>query len=224
MQVLQAALGSTTVLLYNEQYIIKPPCSSGSAFGWHYDSQQCSAQCDVQYSPYLSLWIALDDIAENGCLLILPGSRANRQCTNKDCSSSTVPGSSAGQGECQPQQMLPDTLGVQYIEANCSEALLTQLDMHYKQPARGSTADTSLTASAGCHGAFSCLQDTASSCHMGRASASEGTGCAVGLKVPAGTAVSCWESVLLATMLYMKCGWWLSMSSAFAKQPVIARG
>ncbi|KAF6262212.1 hypothetical protein COO60DRAFT_1458689 [Scenedesmus sp. NREL 46B-D3] len=55
LQLLQAALGSISLLLYNEQYIIKPPCSMASEFGWHYDSQRCSAQCGVQYSPYLSV-------------------------------------------------------------------------------------------------------------------------------------------------------------------------
>jgi len=61
-----------------EQFIIKPPHSNlASAFNWHCDSQYASSTGrTVQYSPYVSLWVALDDMApDNGCLVVLPGGR-----------------------------------------------------------------------------------------------------------------------------------------------------
>jgi hypothetical protein len=201
LQVLQAAIGSTTVLLYNEQYIVKPPHSSGSAFGWHYDSQQCSPQCGVQHSPYLSLWVALDDMtAENGCLMVLPGSRANRHCSSEDCSNGRSLGSSAGTARHHQQQQAPGAECLQHIQADSSEVLLTQLDKLCKQPATGRTADASPSASgASCSG--SCLQDTASSCCIrSTASPKAADCCAVSLQVPAGAAVS-----FLAVITHMMC-------------------
>lgn len=75
-QLLAAALGSSSVLLFNEQYIIKLPAggthTAGSAFAWHYDSHWCRG---ARYSPYLSLWVALDDMThDNGGLVVLPWS------------------------------------------------------------------------------------------------------------------------------------------------------
>ena len=63
-----------------EQYIIKPPhCNSDAAFQWHFDSQYAvSTGRAVSHSPYLSLWVALDDMtASNGCLVVLPGARGD---------------------------------------------------------------------------------------------------------------------------------------------------
>jgi ectoine hydroxylase-related dioxygenase (phytanoyl-CoA dioxygenase family) len=68
------------VCQHAEQYIIKPPnIHSASAFGWHYDSQYAtSSGRAVAHSPYLSLWVALDDVdQENGCLVVIPGGRVD---------------------------------------------------------------------------------------------------------------------------------------------------
>ena len=42
------------------QYIVKPSRSRLSGFAWHRDSAWCSG-ADVEYHPYLSIWVALDD-------------------------------------------------------------------------------------------------------------------------------------------------------------------
>ena len=60
---------SASIFLLNENYIVKPPLSGRqSIFPWHADSDY-----DSQYKniPYVSCWIALDDISsENGCLFV----------------------------------------------------------------------------------------------------------------------------------------------------------
>lgn len=187
LQLMQAALGSTAVLLYNEQYIMKPPHSSGSAFGWHYDSQWCDKQHGVQYSPYLSLWVALDDMtAENGCLVVLPGSRGNKQTGNSGCSSRMEACELAGQAVPQSQQA-PDVQQVQFIEMDSLEVLLAKLSRICSQAGADPAADAAATsADASSDGG---LQDRASSsCHLSCPGHTKG--CAVGLEVPAGTAVS----------------------------------
>lgn len=70
---LHAILGEH-VYLYNDQYIFKPAGSSESAFMWHRDSEGCSAEGgDCTYTPYISLWVALDDMTDdNGTLTVLP--------------------------------------------------------------------------------------------------------------------------------------------------------
>ncbi|KAG2430346.1 hypothetical protein HYH02_013710 [Chlamydomonas schloesseri] len=62
--------------LFNEQFIIKPPRSTArSAFGWHRDSDWCRGRPEFQYSPYISVWTALDDMeAGNGALAVIPQS------------------------------------------------------------------------------------------------------------------------------------------------------
>ncbi|GIM08772.1 hypothetical protein Vretimale_12773 [Volvox reticuliferus] len=62
--------------LFNEQFIVKPPRSSAAAaFGWHRDSDWCRDRQEYEYSPYVSVWTALDDMtADNGALTVLPGS------------------------------------------------------------------------------------------------------------------------------------------------------
>lgn len=49
------------------QYIVKPSRSHLSGFAWHRDSAWCSGS-DVDYHPYLSIWVALDD-AHAGALV-----------------------------------------------------------------------------------------------------------------------------------------------------------
>ncbi len=54
--------------LFNEQFVVKGP-QTGAGFAWHQDG----AYVGFDHSPYLSVWIALDDITlDNGCLKIVP--------------------------------------------------------------------------------------------------------------------------------------------------------
>ena len=56
--------------LFNEQFVVKGP-EKGAAFGWHQDS----GYVGFDHEPYLSCWIALDDInEENGTVYLLPNS------------------------------------------------------------------------------------------------------------------------------------------------------
>jgi ectoine hydroxylase-related dioxygenase (phytanoyl-CoA dioxygenase family) len=70
-QIAQAALGET-VYLFNEQYVVKA-AEQGMHFSWHQDS----GFIDYAHRPYLTCWIALDDMTEaNGTVYLLPYSRA----------------------------------------------------------------------------------------------------------------------------------------------------
>lgn len=100
-RLLQDCLGSQTLLLYNEQYIIKPPHSKRSSFSWHYDSKDCCMEQGVRYSPYLSLWLAIDDMtADNGCLVVQPNSHKTA-CCSCGCISSTTSASSVDEPRTQ---------------------------------------------------------------------------------------------------------------------------
>jgi ectoine hydroxylase-related dioxygenase (phytanoyl-CoA dioxygenase family) len=71
VRIAQAALGDT-VYLFNEQYVVKA-AEQGMAFSWHQDS----GFIDYPHQPYLTCWIALDDVTEaNGTVYLLPYSRA----------------------------------------------------------------------------------------------------------------------------------------------------
>jgi ectoine hydroxylase-related dioxygenase (phytanoyl-CoA dioxygenase family) len=71
VQIAQAALGDT-VYLFNEQYVVKA-AEQGMRFSWHQDS----GFIDYEHRPYLTCWIALDDMTEaNGTVYLLPFSRA----------------------------------------------------------------------------------------------------------------------------------------------------
>ena len=71
VQIAQAALGDT-VYLFNEQYVVKA-AEQGMSFSWHQDS----GFIDDSHAPYLTCWIALDDVTEaNGTVYLLPYSRA----------------------------------------------------------------------------------------------------------------------------------------------------
>ncbi len=71
VQIARAALGET-VYLFNEQYVVKA-AEKGMKFSWHQDS----GFIDYPHEPYLSCWIALDDVTEvNGTVHLLPYSRA----------------------------------------------------------------------------------------------------------------------------------------------------
>ena len=73
-QIAQAALGDT-VYLFNEQYVVKA-AERGMQFSWHQDS----GFIDYAHRPYLTCWIALDDMTEaNGTVYLLPYSRAGTQ-------------------------------------------------------------------------------------------------------------------------------------------------
>jgi len=70
-QVARTALGET-VNLFNEQYVVKA-AERGMRFGWHQDS----GFIDYPHQPYLTCWIALDDVSEaNGTVYLLPYARA----------------------------------------------------------------------------------------------------------------------------------------------------
>ena len=70
-QIARAALGDT-VYLFNEQYVVKA-AEQGMKFGWH----QNSGFIPYPHRPYLTCWIALDDVTEaNGTVYLLPYSRA----------------------------------------------------------------------------------------------------------------------------------------------------
>jgi ectoine hydroxylase-related dioxygenase (phytanoyl-CoA dioxygenase family) len=70
-QIAQAALGDT-VYLFNEQYVVKA-AERGMQFSWHQDS----GFIDYAHRPYLTCWIALDDVTEaNGTVYLLPYSRS----------------------------------------------------------------------------------------------------------------------------------------------------
>jgi ectoine hydroxylase-related dioxygenase (phytanoyl-CoA dioxygenase family) len=71
VQIAQAALGDT-VYLFNEQYVVKA-AEQGMKFSWHQDS----GFIDYAHRPYLTCWIALDEMTEaNGTVYLLPYSRA----------------------------------------------------------------------------------------------------------------------------------------------------
>jgi ectoine hydroxylase-related dioxygenase (phytanoyl-CoA dioxygenase family) len=71
VQIAQAALGDT-VYLFNEQYVVKA-AEQGMKFSWHQDS----GFIDYTHRPYLTCWIALDDMTEaNGTVYLLPYPRA----------------------------------------------------------------------------------------------------------------------------------------------------
>lgn len=54
--------------LFNEQFVVKGS-GTGASFAWHQDG----AYVGFDHTPYLTVWIALDDTTiENGCVYILP--------------------------------------------------------------------------------------------------------------------------------------------------------
>jgi ectoine hydroxylase-related dioxygenase (phytanoyl-CoA dioxygenase family) len=78
VQIAQAALGDT-VYLFNEQYVVKA-AEQGMRFSWHQDS----GFIDYPHPPYLTCWIALDDMTEsNGTVNLLPYSRAGTRAVVK---------------------------------------------------------------------------------------------------------------------------------------------
>jgi ectoine hydroxylase-related dioxygenase (phytanoyl-CoA dioxygenase family) len=70
-QIARTALGDT-VHLFNEQYVVKA-AERGMRFSWHQDS----GFIGYPHQPYLTCWIALDDVSEaNGTVYLLPYERA----------------------------------------------------------------------------------------------------------------------------------------------------
>lgn len=54
--------------LFNEQFVVKGS-KTGASFAWHQDG----AYVGFEHKPYVTVWIALDDVSEeNGCVSILP--------------------------------------------------------------------------------------------------------------------------------------------------------
>ena len=55
-------------MLFNEQFVVKA-ASEGASFAWHQDG----AYVGFDHTPYLTIWIALDDATiDNGCVYIQP--------------------------------------------------------------------------------------------------------------------------------------------------------
>jgi ectoine hydroxylase-related dioxygenase (phytanoyl-CoA dioxygenase family) len=71
VRIARAALGDTAYL-FNEQYVVKA-AERGMRFGWHQDS----GFIGYPHAPYLTCWIALDDVSKaNGTVYLLPYARA----------------------------------------------------------------------------------------------------------------------------------------------------
>ncbi len=67
----RAVLGDEVFLFY-EQFVVKT-AERGASFAWHQDS----GYVGHPHTPYLTIWIALDDVSEaNGTVRILPHSRS----------------------------------------------------------------------------------------------------------------------------------------------------
>lgn len=70
-EIARATVGDEAVLFY-DQFVVKGP-ERGQSFGWHQDS----GYVPFPHRPYVTCWIALDDVSEaNGTVSILPYSRA----------------------------------------------------------------------------------------------------------------------------------------------------
>jgi ectoine hydroxylase-related dioxygenase (phytanoyl-CoA dioxygenase family) len=77
-QIAQAALGDT-IYLFNEQFVVKA-AEHGMQFSWHQDS----GFINYGHRPYLTCWIALDDMTEaNGTVYLLPYSRVGTRAVVK---------------------------------------------------------------------------------------------------------------------------------------------
>lgn len=63
-----SACGIEDPMLFNEQFVVKG-AGKGASFAWHQDG----AYVGFDHTPYLTVWIAVDDATEeNGCVYILP--------------------------------------------------------------------------------------------------------------------------------------------------------
>ena len=70
-EIAQATLGPN-VQLFLDQFVVKGP-EVGMRFGWHQDG----GYIGTPHTPYLSCWIALDDMSDaNGTISVLPYARA----------------------------------------------------------------------------------------------------------------------------------------------------
>ena len=82
METLTRGLPGDTVYLFNEQWVVKGP-EQGMKFAWHQDSGYVNFRDPGNpHVPYLTCWIALDDMSEaNGTIYVLPhdvvGTRSN---------------------------------------------------------------------------------------------------------------------------------------------------
>lgn len=71
---LAAALLGTQPFLFVEQFVVKS-AETGASFAWHQDS----GYVGFSHSPYLTLWIAMDNATQaNGCIHVLPRSPEER--------------------------------------------------------------------------------------------------------------------------------------------------
>ena len=82
MESVTRGLLGDTVYLFNEQWVVKGP-EQGMKFAWHQDSGYVNFRDPGNpHAPYLTCWIALDDMTEaNGTIFVLPhevaGTRQN---------------------------------------------------------------------------------------------------------------------------------------------------
>ncbi len=68
MREITSALIGPTPHLFNEQFVVKGS-KTGASFAWHQDG----AYVGFDHRPYVTVWIALDDVNEaNGCVSVLP--------------------------------------------------------------------------------------------------------------------------------------------------------
>ena len=77
----QELLGTRSPVLFNDQYIVKESRSgSGGAFDWHRDSDSLLGATGENTTPYLSVWVAIDDMTRaNGCLVVRPFGPSDRE-------------------------------------------------------------------------------------------------------------------------------------------------
>ena len=68
MRALVSGFIGETPYLFNEQFVVKGP-RTGAAFAWHQDG----GYVGFDHNPYLSVWIAIDEITEdNGPIYVIP--------------------------------------------------------------------------------------------------------------------------------------------------------
>lgn len=88
LSIVRELLPSKDVYLFNEQYVIKPPTTSdnvrGTAFRWHVDSEYMKEEW--RENPYITCWIALDDMSKGTGTLYIDGYPADESISTENYS------------------------------------------------------------------------------------------------------------------------------------------